>query len=300
MPSEELLMTKPPFITAYVQKFRETKNILLLIKAVILVLRQQRALELIYGGYCSLFHRPSVVCPWENEAALISVLKEESAFVHQGILSRDQLTRLYGGAFKVGLLPADFQGARCESIWQSDERLIIGEYGESSRIAYVTPESCVVSDHYRQVPGVRHIHSIQGYGEAGDFLVCTGDTCKFLDLWSTGRDTVSFVKRLSKYLAGFTAAVRVNGEYYFGTDFSSRPNFIETLQGTKYFFPQKAYRLYVTAFHAFHDRYIIAINNELVVTGGRKTLSVFDTVERRFIFCEYWADEARQLVKRAA
>ena len=300
MPSEELLMTNPHFITAYVQKFRETKNILLLVKAAILVLRQQRALELIYGGYCSLFHRPSVVCPWADEAALIAILKAECAFVYQGILSKEQITRLYGGAFKVGLLPTDFQGARCESIWQNDESLIIGEYGESSRIAYVSPESCIMSDYYCRVPGVRHIHSIQGYGDAGDFLVSTGDTCKFLDLWSAGNGKVNFARRLSKHLAGFTAAVRVKGEYYFGTDFSSRPNFIETLEGTKYFFPAKAYRLYVTAFHAFLDRYIIAVNNELVIAGGRKTLSVFDTVERRFIFCEYWADEAPQLIKRAA
>jgi hypothetical protein len=81
---------------------------------------------------------------------------------------------------------------------------------------------------------------------------------------------------------------KVNGEYFFGTDFSSRPNCIQTLDGTKYFFPEKAYKLYVAAFFAFFDRYFVCVNTELSAVGPTKTVSVFDAHRRRFVFCEYW------------
>jgi hypothetical protein len=125
----ELVIRKQPFITAYVQRFRETKN-----------------LEVIYGGFCTLFHRPSRVYTCDKEAPLISILKEKSVLAHYGTRSRARLLQLYGGVFKVGLLPADFQGARGESIRHDGDRLIIGEYGENSRIAYVTPQACIMSD----------------------------------------------------------------------------------------------------------------------------------------------------------
>jgi hypothetical protein len=117
--------------------------------------------------------------------------------------------------------------------------------------------------------------------------VSTGDTRKFLDLWTVSRGGMSFTRRLRQRLAGFTAAVEVNGDYFFGSDFSSRPNFIETLGGRRYFFPEKAYKLRADLFYAFFDRYIAAINKELDVLGGRRTLSVFDTVKEEFVFCDH-------------
>lgn len=300
MSTADLVLTHQSFITAQVRRFRETLNLLVLIKALILVIRQRRTLELLYGGYCRLFHRPSRVASPVDGAALRAILNEEPRLVPQKTRSRAQLIELYGPTFRVAWLPRDFQGARPESIWQEDKRLIIGEYGESSRIAYVTPESCVVSDYYLRVPGVRHIHSIAGYENSGEFFVSTGDSRKFLDLWVARNGQVSFVRRLRKNLAGFTATAKVNGEYYFGTDFSSRPNFIETLGGAKYFFPPKAYRLYVIAFHSFFDRYLVSINSELKVAGGRKTLSIFDTVTQEFIFCEHLRARRTPRLSRAA
>jgi hypothetical protein len=279
-------MAKGPVITVQLQKFRETKNVVFLLKAVLLAMRQRRSYELLYGIYCNLFHRPSTLHTSEDQAALIAILKEKSAWIPEVVLFRDQLTELYGGTFKIAELPPDFLLARSESVWLEGKRLIIGEYGENSRIACVTPESCVVSSYYRQVPGVRHIHAVEPYGDTGEFLVSTGDSCKFLDLWVVEHGKMSFVTRLSSRLAGYTAAARVNGEYYFGTDFSSRPNFIRTLGGARYFFPSKAYNLHVTSFHTYFDRYIVSINSELEVVGGRRVLSIFDTVTRRFIYCE--------------
>ena len=151
----------------------------------------------------------------------------------------------------------------------------------------MTPEACIITEHYKSDARVRHIHSVTPYSEADQFLVATGDGAKVLDLWAQDGNSVHFVKRLRRYLAGFTAVARVNGEYYFGSDFSGRPNFIETFEGTKYFFPAKAYKLFVTAFFVWRDRYLLSVNNELRIAGGRKALSIFDVVDKRFIFCDY-------------
>jgi hypothetical protein len=164
---------------------------------------------------------------------------------------------------------------------------MIGEYGDDSRIAYLTQERCVISDHYRWVPGVRHIHAIHQYRHPGQYLVSTGDGSKRLDLWAVLKGKPRFMKPIRKNLAGYTAATKVKDEYYFGSDFSGRPNYIGTLDGRKYFFPRKAYKLFVSHFYPYLDRYIVAINSELPSAGARKALSVFDTVQQQFIFCDY-------------
>ena len=281
------MVPTPPSITANVLRFRETKSVRVLTKLIIQIVRQQRTVELIYGGYCTLWHRPSAVYPCDDEEALTRILSKKGEFIDHAPLSRGQLTALYGENLPIHELPNDFACARRESVWLNDTCLILGEYGESARIACITARSCVISNYYRHVAGVRHIHSIQRYGDSGEFLVSTGDGRKFLDVWVASRGEIRFVRRLRRRLAGFTAAVEVNGQYYFGSDFSSRPNFIETLGGAKYFFPEKAYKLHVTAFHALFDRYIVSVNTELEVSGGRKTLSVFDTLKQRFVFCDY-------------
>jgi hypothetical protein len=100
-----------------------------------------------------------------------------------------------------------------------------------------------------------------------------------------------FLRPLQRHLAGYTAAARINDEYYFGTDFSGRPNYIGTLGGRKYFFPRKAYTLFVSHFYPYFDRYMVSVNSDVPAAGVRKTLSVFDTVQQRFIFCDYCSEE---------
>ena len=134
--------TTQPFITAHWQTFKATGSILSLATMLAVIIRQHRTLELLYGGYCQLFHGPSPVEPCEDEAALIAILQNRPAFIHHGTVSREQLIASYGESFRVDLLPPDFEWARWESIWREDEQLIIGEYGEDSRIAHVTPTSC--------------------------------------------------------------------------------------------------------------------------------------------------------------
>jgi hypothetical protein len=299
MLGEALHHAKPAFITAHIQGFRETGSLRFLLAAVVLTMRQGRTMELLYGGYCSLFRRPSTVSPAENEAALIALIKQKVGSIYRNVLSIAEVLEQYGSTFKVALLPEDFRSARGESIWQEGEDfLIIGEYGERARLALVTTDSCVISDHYEHVRGVRHIHSVERYGNSGEFLVATGDSRKFLDVWAHQNGRLHFVRRLRSHLAGFTAAVQVNGEYYFGTDFSSRPNYLTTLRGPKCFFPPKAYTMFVTAFFVFFDRYLVSVNNELDVIGRNRTLSVFDTLQQKFIYCDYWAAPAADVAAR--
>jgi hypothetical protein len=282
------MTSKRPGISVELRRFRETKNPFPLAKAALLVFRQGRTLELLYGGYCSVLHRPSPVRLGDSAAELAAILERKGEFVHHGTLYRDRLEELYGDVFALRALPADFISARWESVWREGDRLILGEYGDHARLACITRESCVLSDFYERIPTVRHIHAIQRYGDAGQFLVSVGDTSKFLDLWVVDRSGMALVKRVKRRLAGYTAAEEVNGEYYFGTDFTSRPNFIEALgSGEKFFFPDKAYKLRADIFRGFFNRYIAAISKDLEVLTGRRTLSVFDTLTRQFVFCDH-------------
>lgn len=276
-------------ITGYIAKFRATKNISHLVKAAVLTLLQRRTGELLYGAHCGLFFRPSLVKNPDGDYPLAQILGEREFLTCDKLaFSRTRLIELWGEDFNVRFLPSDFGGVRSESIVQDEDGLIVGEYAERrARLAYATRESCFVSDYYDHVPGVRHIHSLLGYGNSGEILVATGDSRKVLDLWVAADRKLRFVKRIRTSLAGYTAAIEVNGDCYFGTDFSSRPNYIETLEGEKYFFPKKAYKMSAITFHSFAGRYIVALSGDMPQFGDRKTLSVFDATRREFIFCEY-------------
>jgi hypothetical protein len=278
---------RPHSITELVHTFRATRSPRILTQLAVSILRQGRALELLYGGWCSALHSPSTVHPPEDAAALDGVLRRTDEFARHAVVFRGQLLREYGGLRGVRDLPAGFASARRESVWLEDGRLILGEYGEGARLACITEHGCVVNDHYARVPGVRHIHAVQKYGGPGEFLVATGDGAKRLDLWTVRGTEMRFVRQIGKRLTGYTAVARIGGELYLGTDFSGRPNFLQVLGGARYFFPEKAYRMHAAAFHVLSDRYLVSVNKELDVSGGRRALCVFDTRARRFIHCDY-------------
>src|SRR5688572_13782896 len=130
-------MTKKPMITSLVRKFKETKNPLFLLKILILVVRQHRTLELLYGGYCRLLYRPSPIHPCQDQSALHSILSDRR-WEAIGLVQRHQLIERYCSAYRVGLLPDDFECTRRQGVCEGDGCLVIGEYGENPRIAYVT------------------------------------------------------------------------------------------------------------------------------------------------------------------
>jgi hypothetical protein len=291
---------QPPSITRLVERFKRTRSLSVLFQLAVQIVRQGRATELAYGGFCALFHHPSAIHRWGDTGALTRISGEKGEYLRRAVLSRSQLIQTFNDRFAVDTLPSDFEAARRESVRVDGKCLILGEYGEGARIACVTAKSCVLSEYYGEIRGVRHIHAIHPYGHAGEYLVSTGDRKKLLDLWVINEDELRFERRLRSHLAGYTAVAEVNGRYYFGTDFSGRPNYIEVLGGGRYFFPQQAYRLHAATFHVVLDRYIVSVNKELEPSGGRRTLSVFDTHSMQFVYCDSLeASEATSLVETA-
>jgi hypothetical protein len=282
-------------ISSNIARFRKSGDLNALFKALVMVVRQGRLLELLYGLYCRLRFSPSAIVEadgrWRSAALVkFSLSGEESRY-----LSKSMLEGAFGDRFKVCLLPDEFT-VRSENIVHNERFLILGEYRDSkkaARLAYVDQNSCVVDAYYNSIEGVRHIHALHSFLGSNQFLVSTGDGRKFLDLWTVQDARMTFRRRIKRRLAGYTAIIRMNGEYYFGTDFSSRPNCIETLDGRRYFFPKLAYLKYVVAFYGVGDRYLVSINTDLDEFGGESTFSVFDVLKREFCCCRK-LDEARE------
>jgi len=271
--------------------FRSTKNPLLLLKAVALIATQGRIDEVLHGLYCKIFHRPSPVYPLEDKDLRDGIIEatKRAYCARQFLVPRDQLIEDYGKSFAVHALPQDLAGCSSEGIVIIDDLLVLGEYGNgdtSAKIALVKQDNCHIVEFYNRLPGVLHIHAIHKYSDT-EILVSTGDTKKLLDLWRIDGNEISFKTRLKKRLAGYTGCAEVAQRHFFGTDFAGRPNYIATLEGEKYFFPEKAFRMYVLAFYPFFNRYIASVSGGLYSLGGRKTLSIFDTVNRKFTYCEY-------------
>lgn len=279
---------KNTMISKDIAKFRSTKNILFLLKAIIHVFQQGRFAEIVYGTYCNLFFKPSQV-KFNDQLELQKIINEFKLVwsPNEQYLSREQVINTFGQNYQVGLLPGSFAGARKHTIVHDKEFLIIGEYGQDygvSRIALVTASSCIINEYYTKYSGVRHIHAVYKCKNSNDVMVTTGDSSKFLDLWRLFEGKLIFLKRIRNFFAGYTAIIGVKGHYYFGTDFSDRPNYIETLEREKYFFPDKAFRKWVLALYLLSDRYIASVN--VTVLGSDKTISIFDTVTKEFIFCD--------------
>lgn len=274
-------------ISSYLSRFYVTKNPIYIVKAGLLLIKQKRIFEVIYSFYCYVFYSPSEILLDEKNKKIMN--KYHSWVVSRKFYTMDDIVEVFGDKYCVHHLPSDFSGTRAESIvYEPDGILIIGEYGfYKKRIFCITFDSYSVCDFYIEDKNIIHIHAIYKSRLSKEILVTTGDTDKVLDSWMLENNKIIFKSRIKKYLAGYTAITMVKGVYYFGTDFSNRPNYIERIDGKKYFFPKKSYKMYVMAFYKYNDRYIISVNKELVVFGGRYTASIFDTRNEKFIFCDF-------------
>ncbi len=294
-------MTPMPSISEHVVKFKETKNPLYLLKAIYLILRRGRTHELLYGIYCKWIHRPSIVVAdhsnTQQNKSIKSILDDfhdNILFYKREFLSKAQLQEIYGDRYAIDKLPTNFGGTRAESIIEVGNCLVMGEYDmtpKCSKIAILSKNDCQINDYYEDKSGIRHIHAIHIYSD-NSILVATGDRLKVLDLWSYKTTSsgvqIAFKKRLKRFLAGYTAISNIGGDFYFGTDFSARPNYIEMMNGKKFFFPEPAYTQFVMNFHTYEDRYLLSLNSNLADFGDEaiKTLSIFDTKTQQFVYCE--------------
>jgi hypothetical protein len=271
-----------------IEKFRSTGNIWYIFKAMIQAFQQGRIIEVIQGIYLNAIYSPSSLKPIDNNT-LQKLISEFKILWDQGnlLLSREKLIAIYGNNFLVGSLPEDFSGARSQTIAQIEEFLIIGEYGKGnrvSRIAILTSNSCTMNNYYTNYSSIVHIHAIYHCNYSNELFVTTGDSSKFLDKWTFIRGELFFVKRIRKRLGGYTAIAEIKNEYYFGTDFSERPNYIETLDRKKFFYPSLSYKEWVLTFFILSNRYLLSVHRPLL--NSDKTISIFDTRNKEFIFCD--------------
>lgn len=274
-------------ITSSLTAFRRTGNPLLLARAALISLRQGRIPEIVRSAVREVFMHPSEVSGEINDWR--SILKEiDPKLGHT--FTREGLCEMFGGEF--AQLPGDFQGTRWSCILFQKGYTLVGEYFEGKRVFLVRPDSCKVGEHYLGEPDVRHIHSIIESDRG--ILVSTGDARKALDQWQIRAGNPVFEKRIRKHSAGFTAAATAGERVYLGTDFSSRPNWIETLSGKKIPFPAKAYRCYTEAMQTIENRYVVSVNKNML-SGGVKVCSIFDSQEDRFVFCRGGMDGTKQI-----
>jgi hypothetical protein len=166
---------------------------------------------------------------------------------------------------------------------------LVGEYAdESARLIYFTGDSFAIFEPYRTDGWVRHIHSVIAYKNG--FLVATGDSAKYLDHFHVKNNELVRVSRLIHNFAGFTAACEVRGKVYFGSDFSSRPNYIYCLSThRKFFFPAKSYRHFCVAMIVVDDRYIASMNYGLPL-NRIFSVCLFDTETGEFISSDIHSD----------
>jgi len=280
---------KSKTISQSMERLKSTKNPIYILQILYLLINQGRLLEAVHSIYCRLFFRPSPVMPHPKEEVDAILEYFKGLPPSKDDLSREELIGIFQDGFAVQALPEDFFHARIEGIVYDPDFLIIGEYGSpGKRVAHVTREECTISDYYVDDHTVRHIHAIFKDPQSPKILISTGDSSKYLDEWRMDSGEFTFIKRLRKDFAGHLAMALVQGHYYLGTDFSHRPNYIECLDGRKFFFPEPASNMYVLRFHPYQSRYIVSLNTELFCLGGRHSLSIFDTQRMHFIFCGFY------------
>lgn len=278
------------YISLELARFRATGNPLYLMKAALLVLRQGRVRELVVGVYWLLRHRPPATLPPCSAAVAQLVAAQLPRLFGRDHWSREAVVGALRGDRAAPLaahrLPADFAGARREAIARAPGVAVVGEYGEGCRrLCLITADDCHVTTLYEGDPRVRHLHAVFVAGD-GEVIVTTGDSARYLDRWRIDGARLVFVRRQARSFAGHTAIARVGGRLFLGSDWSSRPNHIETDDGHRYAVPRPASHMYAVAFHVPDGRHLVTLHTSLSVFGRRCAVSVFDTEVRRFVHCD--------------
>lgn len=283
-----LLGEKHLCIAEYLVLYKKSKNFYYLFRAACLIIKQRRLLEVVWSLCCSVRYQPSICTDQEANEKLVCMAMSTLNANYPFHYTREQLIETFGGQYMLGQLPTNFSGARSESVVLENEFIIIGEYAEdSARIVIAHKEFCLVEEYYNQILGVRHIHSICMSDSSNSLLVSTGDSKKYLDRWNIVAGRLKFDCRIRRRLAGYTGATILGGVHYFGTDFSSRPNYLETLKCKKYFYPSPSYNMYVVALFTINDRYVLSLNSEHDFVGKRRSISIFDTETESYIYSDF-------------
>lgn len=268
--------------------FKKTRNIIYLIRAIKLIIIQGRLLEVTWSLICYIIFKPSQIIELQNDNKIVDKIKDLVGTTKADGFSREDLIKMFEHKYSVNDIPEDFYFVRAESVIEIGRFLVLGEYvNNSARLLFLTNRECEINYFYNNMKGVLHIHSIHKDVVNNNFLVSTGDSAKILDRWGINLQRVYFKTRIKKRMAGYTAAAQVKGIDYFGTDFSSRPNYIETLDGDKYPFPKLAFKMYAISMDSYENRYLYIISKQLNVVGTKVCLSIFDIDKNSFIYCDH-------------
>jgi hypothetical protein len=258
--------------------FRETWHVAPLVKAVSQIISEGRVIEAVYGVWCFAVAYPSSLEGHEiaDDIDVIALLDPK----HKSNLSVGHYAKLYPRFPWSEMSPHwRFRG---HGVADCGRWLLAGEYGSpGARLFLLTPDRVRVNSFYETCMGVRHIHAVHMLDEQ-NFVVTTGDSRKFLDLWSIENGELFFKRRLMSYFGGFTACARVGRDHYFGTDFSSRPNYIYRLRDRKkFYFPRPAFTMCANRFLPVADRFIVCQSRHEVFGGS--ALTIFDAASERFV-----------------
>lgn len=265
-------------LTSKMLAFRSRPSIGTLAVAIVAVIMQGRLIEAVYGALQLFFCAPGKPSPMvlneELRAEVDAIRRLGEVGTEARSRSRHTLADRWIPHIRV----------RAHGFAKHDGFVVAGEYADrGSRLFLMTADGVHANAYYGRNPRIRHIHLVHAV-DPNHFLVSTGDSARLLDLWRIEQGRIWRMKRLFRFLGGFTAAVTLNGRTYLGTDFSSRPNYILRLDDRrKFFLPSDAFLKFVYYMDVFEDRYLLIASKSLDVIGDDDSVSVFDTRAEAFI-----------------
>jgi hypothetical protein len=280
-----------PPISQRVLELRNAPSPARLYRLVATILAQRRTVEVAHGLACWTIHRPAPVVMTEFGEDLSSRL-------------------LRAAAQLAGATPAAWKGRfphirrwlpqiviRSHGACRVGDFTVVGEYGErAARLFLLSGDALRSRDDYVHCAGVRHIHCVHPLDDRR-FLVTTGDSSRFLDRWVIERGRLRFDKRLMRFLGGFTAAARVGGEIYLGTDYSGRPNYLMRLSDHRRFYlPADGYLQWIVRMEVVADRYVLVLSKELDLLGSARAISIFDAGSDCFVSSRDFAKRVARLL----
>jgi hypothetical protein len=275
-------------ISYQISEFWRTGNFTHLVNATRLIVRQGRLLELLYGVYCFFRYPPSKLASANGELIDHCLTVAHESFVDLLNALNEALAKV---ADRSDVTPP-LRNCLVHGFLFTDEMIVIGEYApRSARICVFQGDRFDICEPYDADHGVRHIHLVHLHKDS--VFVGTGDTHKYLDQYVVEDGRLRFNRRILRRFGGFTACCRIGDKLYLGTDFTSRPNYIYCLETGEIFpFPSRAYTQYCCMMLAIDNKYILSMNLSQPLIEKRRTLTLFDTESKSFIYAgDYGADE---------
>jgi hypothetical protein len=274
-------------ISERIEYFRQRRHPFYLLAAIRLIVSQGRLSELLFSLYCLLTLRPGKVKKaLRNNEILDLMANAQRSFSQIYLLRQKSLSEIN--------MRLDIRDKIKECLIHGyavqGGSTLLGEYADdSAMIILYSSEGVRTFSPYEDDPGVRHIHLLHLHDDA--IFVATGDSRKYLDKFHFDSGELRFVRRILKRFGGFTAACSIGKHLYLGTDFSNRPNYIYCLQtGEKFGFPRPAFYQYCVLMLRIEERLILCLNISPPYAPPKKTVSIFDSESKRYVFCEEYVE----------